>query len=211
MHRMTRLPDFTSSCLSLALAGGLAFLAGGCGTPQPNLADPAGSPPAPPALSADTIRPGDKIEVLFTDVPPQDFPSIAQRVREDGSITLPLEVRVVAAGRKAGDLQDAIRAEYVPKYFKRLTVAVRLEERVFYVGGMVRRPDRYVFSGEMTLLSAIKVAGDFNEFAKKSDVKITRADGTEVVVDCTKAIKNAKFDVRVYPGDSIYVKQRTIW
>jgi polysaccharide export outer membrane protein len=162
-------------------------------------------------LSIETIRPGDKIEVIFTDVPPQEFPSMAQRVREDGWITLPLEVRILAAGKKTGELQDAIRGEYVPKYFKRLTVSVRLEERVFYVGGQVRQPNRYVYSGEMTVLSAIKVAGDFTEFAKKNDVKITRADGTEIVVNCVKAIKNSKYDVRLYPGDSIYVKQRIIW
>lgn len=154
---------------------------------------------------------GDKVDVIFTDLPQNDLPGITQTVPEDGRLTLPMGVTVVAAGKKAGELRDAIHAEYVPKWFKRLTVAVRLDDRFIYVGGQVRRPDRYVFSGDMTVLAAIKVAGDFTEFAQKSDVKVTRADGTEFIVDCKKAIKNSKYDTRVYPGDSIYVKQRVIW
>ena len=196
------------------LAALVAILCGGCGTP-----DPGGGEPVAPMigasaeilpLSADAVRVGDKIEIAFSDIP-EMFPVMVQRVREDGSITLPLGVRVEAANKKATELQDAIVQAYVPKYFKRLSVSVRLEERVFYVGGQVRQPNRYVFLGEMTVLGAVKVAGDFTEFAKRTAVKVTRADGTEITVDCKKALKNSKHDLPIYPGDKIDVPRRVLW
>jgi polysaccharide export outer membrane protein len=163
-----------------------------------------------PALGPDVVRVGDKVEITFSDVPDY-FPTMTQRVRDDGSISLPLGVRIVAADKKAVELQDAIQQAYVPKYFKRLTVAVKLEERMFYVGGQVRIPNRYVFLGEMTVLGAIKVAGDFTEFAKRTAVKVTRADGTEIKVDCKKALKNSKYDLPIYPGDKVDVPRRVLW
>ena len=196
-----------------ALAVLLAALSCGCQSPsQGGGSVPVGSAGAAeaPPLSADAVRIGDKVEITFSDIP-EVYPVMVQRVREDGSITLPLGVRVEAADKKATELQDAIVNAYVPKYFKRLTVAVRLEERVFYVGGQVRSPNRYVFLGEMTVLGAIKVAGDFTEFARRTAVKVTCADGTEIKVDCKKALKNSKYDLPVFPGDKIDVPRRMLW
>lgn len=199
----------------LGLAVLLAVLGGGCGTPTSGRASSptaGGAPPvAPPmGMGPDVVRVGDKIEITFADIP-ELYPTMVQRVRDDGSITLPLGVRVEAAAMKASELQDAIQQAYVPKYFKRLTVAVKLEERVFYVGGQVRSPNRYVFLGEMTVLGAIKVAGDFTEFAKRTAVKLTRANGTEIKVDCKKSLKNSKYDLPVYPGDKIDVPRKVLW
>lgn len=197
----------------LGLAVLIAWLGTSCGTTQGPVGStgPVGGTlgDALP-LGPDIVRVGDKIEISFSDIP-EYYPTMTQRVREDGSITLPLGVRVEAASKKAAELQDAIQQAYVPKYFKRLTVAVKLEERMFYVGGQVRSPNRYVFLGEMTVLGAIKVAGDFTEFAKRTAVKVTRADGTEIKVDCKKALKNSRYDLPVYPGDKIDVPRRVLW
>ncbi|HNQ91022.1 MAG TPA: polysaccharide biosynthesis/export family protein [Verrucomicrobiota bacterium] len=204
--------------LRLAGAGLLALVLAGCYTPsEPGGQAPAAQPApvvAAPAGSSligiDNIRVGDKLEVLFTDIPDSP-PGMLAVVREDGTITLPFGVTVLAKGKKAGDLQEEIRKEYVPKYYVRLTVTVKPQERVFYVGGCVRRPDRYVFVGEITLLGAIRVAGDFTEFAKRTEVTVTRADGTTLTIDCKKAIKNPRYDIPIYPGDSVHVPQRIWW
>ena len=199
----------------LGLAGLLLGWGTGCGTtPSEREAKPyvpGGTNAGPGAAmsSPDLIREGDKLEIIFTDVP-GEFPVMAKQVQEDGTITLPLGVKVQAAGLKAGELQDKIRAEYVPKYFKRLTVGIKPEERVFYVGGMVRNPGRYPFAGGLTVLGAIKVAGDFNEFAKRTAVRVTHADGTSVLVDCKKALKDSKFDPPVFPGDRIDVDRKIL-
>lgn len=215
---MTKMIVHVGRSLSvLVVAAALALFSSGCGTPSGSGNGPkvdvgaqTNAAVAMPQGSIELIRVGDKVEITFSDLP-EVYPPMAQRVREDGTITLPLGVTVTAAGKKAGELQDAIRVLYVPKYFHRLTVSVKLEERVIYVGGQVRRPDRYVYAGEMTVLGAIKVAGDFTEFSKKTEVVVTRADNTRIVVDCKKALKDAKYDLPIFPGDRIHVPQRIWW
>jgi len=159
----------------------------------------------------DDLCVGDKVFVIITDIP-VNYGPLEQTIREDGTITLPLSIQVKAAGKKAGDLATEIHDLYVPKYYLRATVTVKPEERVFYVGGQVRQPNRYVYAGEMTLLRAIKVAGDFTDYAKKTKVMVTRAKGGKpLIVNCKKAINNPKYDVPIYPGDRIEVPQRVIW
>jgi polysaccharide export outer membrane protein len=161
-----------------------------------------------PQVGMDDLCVGDRVTVIFTDIP-VGYGPIDQRIREDGTITLPLGVEVKAAGKKAGDLAVEIHDLYVPKYYVRCTISVKPEERVFYVGGQVRLPNRYVYAGEMTLLRAIKVAGDFTDYAKKTNVEVTRAGGGKPkIVNCKKALKDAKYDLPIYPGDQIYVHQR---
>ncbi len=161
-------------------------------------------------LSSDTIRVGDKLTVRLSDIPAPPDP-IEQRVREDGNITLLLGVQIKAVGKKAGELETEIQQAYVPKYYRRLTVNVKCEERVFYVDGEVRKPDRYIYAGEMTVLKAISTAGGFTEFAKKNKVEVTHASGGKpIVVDCVKALRSPKLDIPIYPGDRIFVHKR-IW
>lgn len=197
-----------AGCYAPSESGGAA--PAGASAPPPTMSAPVVAAPAGAVVGIDNIRVGDKLEVLFTDIPDAP-PGMLQVVREDGTITLPFGVTVTANGKKAGDLQEEIRKEYVPKYYVRLTVTVKPQERLFYVGGCVRRPDRYVFAGEITLMGAIRVAGDFTEFAKRTEVTVTRADGTTLTVDCKKAIKNPRYDVPIFPGDSVHVPQRIWW
>ncbi len=90
-----------------------------------------------------------------------------------------------AAGKRAGDLETEIVALYVPKYYLHLTVSVKPEGRFVYVGGQVRKPDRYPHEGNMTVLKAIKMAGDFTDYANKRKVPLTRADKekTKITID----------------------------
>ena len=74
--------------------------------------------------------------------------------------------------------------------------------------GQVRKPDRYEYLSTMTVLQAIKAAGDFTDYAKKTVVEVTRANGTKIIVNCKKAQKNPRLDIPIYPGDSIYVPVR---
>jgi len=174
--------------------------------PAPTAGAAAGSPPP---VSPDQLREGDKLTVSFTDLPNPPAP-MELRIRDDGMIGLPLNVQVKAAGKRASDLEVEIQKEYVPKYYRRLTVNLKPEQRVFYVDGYVRGPNRYEYVGEMTVLRAVSVAGGFNEYARKDKVELTRADGSKAVINCVKARKNPKLDLVVYPGDRIYVPQRIL-
>jgi protein involved in polysaccharide export with SLBB domain len=51
------------------------------------------------------------------------------------------------------------------------------------------------------------MAGGFTEYANTKKVTLIR-DGKTIIVDCKKALQDpAKYDVPVFPGDSINVKK----
>jgi polysaccharide export outer membrane protein len=162
----------------------------------------------PPGLAYDVLRVGDKLTVRLSDIPNPPEP-IEQRVREDGMITLTQGIQVVAANKKPADVEAAIIREYVPKFYTRITVSVKSEERAFYVDGEVKTPNRYVYAAEMTVLKAISVAGGFTEFANKTNVEVTRINGEKpIIVDCKKALRIPKLDIPIYPGDHVFVRKR---
>jgi hypothetical protein len=78
----------------------------------------------------------------------------------------------------------------------------------YYVSGEVRTPNRRLYEGRITLLQAITSAGDFTAFADKKRVRLTRADGTSQIVNCTKAQGDASLDPEVHPGDTVFVGRR---
>ncbi|MBM3834051.1 MAG: polysaccharide export protein [Verrucomicrobia bacterium] len=157
--------------------------------------------------SSNLLRVGDPLTINFTGV--QDPPGQHQeRIKEDGMITLPLIGSIQAAGKTIGQLQQEITERYVPKYYKRLNVTIASEMRFFVVIGEVRKEDRHQFAGEMTVLKAIAAAGGFTDFAKRTKVQVTRANGKKITVDCNKAQKDPSVDVAIYPDDKIYVPRR---
>ena len=95
----------------------------------------------------------------------------------------------------------------MPDYYKRLTIIVTGEQRVYSVGGQVKAPGRQVYISATTVTKAIQSAGDFTDFAAKKRVKLTR-NGRTLTVDCVKAAKDPSLDLPVYPGDKIDVPQR---
>ena len=204
--------SFTGLCLSLIAAGLIA----GCGTTpsEPPTPEPVsvtgGGASGPPALMAsiDEIRVGERITIILADIP-QPYTHV-QQVREDGTISLPLDMVVIAAGKRKNDLQEEIRDKYVPKFFQRCTVTVETEDRYFFVLGQVRAPGQYPYKGEMTATKAVSVAGGFNEYAKKTKVLVSRPGGKKITVDCKKAERDVKYDAAVFPGDSVFV-DRKIW
>lgn len=167
--------------------------------------------PQPSPCSLDEIRPGDLITVSFSDLPKEGgLPEQRIRVQEDGTITLPMGVSLVAGAKKYGVVEKEIVSRYVPKYYRQLSVSLKTEERFYFVGGQVKGPGRQIYLGPTTLLRAIQSCGDFTDFANKSKVQIHRASGKLEIIDCKKAIKDPKFDVPICPGDSIIVPQRHV-
>lgn len=206
----------------LCAAGLLVGWLSGCGTPEPGWtgfpeAAAVGGTPAPPAETSIPNRPesggaverfrvGDTVTVTFSGVEPPPPPH-EERIKEDGTITLPMIGSVIAAGKSAGELQKEIQERY-SRYYTRLTVTVKSLERFYYVGGEVRSPGRYPWLGELTVTQAIQSAGDFTDFARKTRVLLVRADGTTVTVDCRRAIERPELDPKVMPGDRIHVPRR---
>jgi polysaccharide export outer membrane protein len=143
---------------------------------------------------------------------PTPIPLFEGKIKEDGTITLTLNQTFRAAGKTPGDLEQEIRARYVPKYFKYMTVTVKQEGNTlwYYVDGEVKAPNRQLYTSRITVSKAITSAGGFTDFANKKKVKLTRLDGRSQIINCVKARDDSSLDLEVYPGDKIYVPRR-LW
>ena len=163
---------------------------------------------AAPKFSTDMLRVGDLLNIDFSGTTDPPTSKHEERIKDDGKIDLPFIGEIQAAGRTRGQLQEDILAAYVPQYYRHLTVVIRSENRFFYVEGMVKSAGRYPHLGEMTLLRCIAAAGDFNDFAKKTKVQVTRSNGQKLMVNCVEAQRHPEKDIPIYPDDHIFVPRR---
>lgn len=197
-----------AGCFALAMA--LGWLTG-CETTNPGAFGPGGGTLPPPPVGDIGFNVGDLVIVNFSGVeqPPQAH---EERVKDDGTITLPLVGSLVAKGKTAGELQKEILAKYVPSlYTASLNVTVKTQDRYFFVGGEVKGSSRFPWTDGMTLVKAIQTAGGFTDFAKRSKVRLTRLTGKTLIINYDRALEKPEFDVPVYPGDTINVPRKVIW
>lgn len=150
---------------------------------------------------------GDMVTVSLTGLPEMVEPH-TEPIKEDGTITMPAIGHVPAAGKTAGELQNAIHDLYVPKYYRQVTVTVNSGDRVYFVTGEVKAPGRQLYSGQMTVTKAITTAGDFTDFANHKKVKLIRAGGQVITVNCDKALQDPSQDPLVYPNDQVQVPRK---
>jgi polysaccharide export outer membrane protein len=169
----------------------------------------AAEAPTHALIGFDKIKVGDSLTITYADLPTAVQPFDGQ-VKEDGTITLIQNQVFQVAGKSLRELEGEIQARYVPSIYRNLTATVKKtpQTQFYYVGGDVRSPGRQVYISRITVTKAIQSAGDFTDFAKKSKVVLTREDGRKFTIDVPKALKDAKLDLEVFPGDSINVPRR---
>jgi len=163
--------------------------------------------PAQAVGRADVFRVDDVVTVTITGITSETIKDHEERIKEDGSITLYLVGKVQAAGKTAGELQAELQKKY-EKYYRNPVVTVKSFQRVYYVGGEVRKPGPQAYLGETTVTKAIQAAGDFTEYALKRSIRVTRADGTTIKVNFGKLLDDPRLDPPIYPGDKIHVPRR---
>ena len=186
---------------------GWMLLGTSCVTDKVTTPDSPPSPDVKERAASDLLRKGDLVVVTFSNIPNPPLPH-QERIKEDGTITLPLIGSVMAAGKNPGQLQKEIQEAYVPKYYRNLVVTVRTEDRYYYVGGEVKLPNKYPYTPGVTVLKAIASAGGFTDFAARTKVELTRSTGKVIVIDCKKAQKKPSLDLAVYPDDRVFVPRR---
>jgi polysaccharide export outer membrane protein len=192
----------------LAQNGSSAAPATAVGTSAPMASpSPTTSSDTTADYSASLLHVGDAVTITFADLPAA-IPAIDDTIKEDGSITLIMNQKFQAAGKTVGALESDIRDRYVPQYFKYLTISIKTDTRFYSVGGEVRQPNRQAYTGYMTVLRAIDTAGGFTDFANKSKVLVTHANGEHYTVNCKQAVNHPELDKQVYPGDKIFVHKR---
>jgi len=170
----------------------------------------AADPRASTEAKWETIRPGDALLISFADSPVPVISPVEERVKEDGTIRLMENLTFTAAGKTHSQLEREIHDRYVPDYYKKMTVSVRpkTETQFYFVDGEVKASGRQIYISRTTVLRALASAGGFTDFARKTDVTLTRVDGRVLHVNCKKAQSDPRLDLEVYPGDKIWVPRR---
>lgn len=161
----------------------------------------------PPAGPSDALMIGDVVTIAFNSGDSQPLPMHQEAIKDDGKITPPYVGSIVANGKSPGALQAELQKLYNVLY-KNMTVTVTSKDRYYYVSGEVKAPGPKPYLGDTDILKAISSASDFTEFAKKTQVRINRANGKTETIDYNKAIEDPKQNVAIYPGDKIFVPRR---
>jgi polysaccharide export outer membrane protein len=186
----------------------LMLLTFGCVSPPPPAATNTATT-EPTAVVESRLRPGDQLQIRIETSTAQPAQSFDLVLDDKGELTLPLIDRVQAGGLSTDELDDRIRAAYVPRYYTRCNVIVLVASRFFYVDGEVRSPGRHPWTKDVTLMKAINIAGGFNDFAKRAQVQLTRGKDKRAY-NADDLRQHPEKDVPIQPGDSIYVP-RSIW
>ena len=129
-------------------------------------------------------------------------------VNENGTITLPLFGQYYVANKTCEEVAAQIKAGFLDERPEMpLQVSVNaVSPPVFFILGEVRAPGRYPYGGELTILEAIVVAGDFTDKANGKKVKLIRANGREKIT--LNLIRVEAPDPLIYPGDQIIVPRK---
>jgi polysaccharide export outer membrane protein len=149
---------------------------------------------------------GDQVTVTLIGPEPPIAPH-EERIKEDGTITMDLIGPVKAVGKTAGELQKEIHDAYVPKYYTRLTVVVKLPDLSYSVGGEVKQEGPKAYLGQTTLTKAIQAAGGFTDFANRKKIRLTRG-GKTTIHNWYKILEKPELDPLIIPGDRIDVKRK---
>lgn len=154
--------------------------------------------PEPP-YALDT---GDKLRIVVFG---QEGLSNSYFVDAAGQVTIPLIGAVSARGLTTQALARAVAAKLRAGFIREPHVAIEVETyRPFFILGEVTQPGQYPYVPNMTVETAVAIAGGFTPRAYRYDVKIDRqAPGATV-----RGRSSVPLLTRVQPGDTIVIKER---
>ena len=157
----------------------------------------------PPAAAYDQqyrLDAGDKLRVV---VYGQEGLTNTYAIDTGGSITMPLIGAVPARGRTPAGLASAITFKLRNGFIREPSVAVEIETyRPFFILGEVAAPGQYPYVPNMSVESAVAIAGGFSPRARRDHVTLTHTDvsGPERIV--------VPLGAAVGPGDTVLVGER---
>lgn len=152
---------------------------------------------APPKLQA-----GDKIHVTVYNEPTLsgDF-----QIDPSGFVSLPLAGTIKAADLTQQELEHELATKFSSGYLKNPQITVGIAEfRPIYIVGEVEKPGAYPYTGGLTALSAIAIAGGATYRADQSKVEIQHPGEREMHEYDMSA------PIPILPGDIIKVPRRYI-
>ncbi len=155
---------------------------------------------APSQQTAYTLDSGDRLRVVVFG---QDGLTNSYVVDASGDIAMPLigsvEARGLTTDQLSGRIADLLRQGYV----RDPHVAVEVEAyRPFFILGEVTQPGQYPYVANMTVETAVAIAGGFTPRGYKNYVVVTRNYGGRPYRFKTP------ITAQVQPGDTIQVEER---
>ena len=159
--------------------------------------------PAPMPVAYDTayrLDAGDKLRIV---VYGQEGLTNTYAIDAGGSITMPLIGSVPARGRTPAGLASEITGKLRNGYIRDPSVAVEIESyRPFFILGEVAAPGQYPYVPNMTVESAVAIAGGFSPRAKRDQVTLTHTDSAG------PARMVVPLGTPISPGDTVLVSER---
>ena len=183
-------------------AGRGFFTSGAALAPSPGYA-PAPAAVAYAAALPDqpyTLDSGDRLRIVVFG---QDGLSNSYVVDASGYIAMPLIGTVLARGATTEQLSSRIAGKLSQGFIKEPHVAVEIEAyRPFFILGEVTQPGQYPYVADMTVETAVAIAGGFGPRAYRKTVTVTRMiNGQQVRVTVPTGFK-------LRPGDTVNVQER---
>lgn len=143
---------------------------------------------------------GDKLRVV---VYGQEGLTNTYAIDAGGSITMPLIGAVPARGRTPAGLAAEISGKLRNGYLREPSVAVEVETyRPFFILGEVAAPGQYPYVPNMSVESAVAIAGGFSPRAQRDRVTLTHNDSSGP----NRAV--VPLGTPLGPGDTILVGER---
>jgi polysaccharide biosynthesis/export protein len=147
-----------------------------------------------------TLDAGDRLRIVVFG---QEGLTNSYAVDAGGNITMPLIGSVKARGLTGAELSAAVAARLRQGFIREPHVAVEIEaHRPFFILGEVTVPGQYPFVPNMTVETAVAIAGGFSPRAKREGVTLSRNVGGQLfrgAIPLTYPIQ---------PGDTIVVGER---
>ena len=161
--------------------------------------------PQPVAMMAEpepsyALDSGDKLRVVVFG---QEGLSASYSVDTSGRITMPLIGAVNARGMTPAGLQQAIAAKLKNGFVREPHVAVEVElYRPFFILGEVTLPGQYPYVPNMTVETAVAIAGGYTPRAFKHKIEISK----QVNGLTEKRVVSPNYPVR--PGETVHIAER---
>jgi len=165
-----------------------------------NVDVPLGGPSTADASDANAYRidTGDRISVTVYQEPDLSIQGV--RVKDNGSIALPLLGDLNVAGLTSRELHELIVGRLLDGYLKKPSVAVSIDGyRLYYIKGEVNRPGGYSFVDGLTVSKAVALAGGYTVRASEGRISLVRESDPE------NPMESVGPNTAIVPGDIITV------
>lgn len=148
-----------------------------------------------------TLDSGDRLRVVVFG---QDGLTNSYVVDASGDIAMPLIGSVVARGLTTDQLSQRISDLLRQGFIREPHVAVEIEAyRPFFILGEVTQPGQYPYTPNMTVETAVAIAGGFGPRGERKWVTVSRNYGNGQIIRFRTPIT-----AQIMPGDTVQVAER---